>query len=701
VRALGLALLFTAAVFADVVYVKGGKKIEGRVVDDGDTVAVNIYNSTLPDAKFGRHEFEKARVKKIKLTLPAPWHEFQRRLREATTADECFALAEWCKEQKLKDHRRWALEHACRLDHDHAGARKQLGSLAPRKKWTDRVALAREYIESRDPESVWRKIKPDAKFPFLRVELDRARRSLGQATGYQENRPVALRADKLEDGAKYTLFVPRAYDSEQPDSAAYDPLKPTPLVVGLHGGGPGGADGKSVVGSGVQAMPFYRSHCQRLGWICVCPDALRAGWGGRENDGLMDAILDELCALYNIDENRIYLIGHSMGGGGTWVQGERLAEQWAAIAPAASYGVRGLAKLQKTQTGFYVYHSDDDPRTRVGGVRPRMLSLPGSGADFVYTELSGKGHSFPGHVREAIFKWFLPRTRGAGRGKIKSAVRPLSSFRRKISRDEKKYLPALGGAPGATDSLSPLLKKLKTGGGVAKQVVPKLVAHPDPKTSARVGSILVKATTGSDVRRYAARVLGGRKAKDQAKALGRALSIETDPAALLDILAALGEVDAPEAGGAVLKFLKARVDYLHKRAQSDRLDNTDWSTILPTIARACTLLGGWKTERAGAEIAKHAIERVFLHGLQVIYDRQNQRPLPAARALAGAACDAVAKIGDAAAVSALNRMKKSGQGNGGATVTVVRGYVAIMTGWAKDSAIAAHVADALRRLDNG
>ena len=38
----------------------------------------------------------------------------------------------------------------------------------------------------------------------------------------------------------------------------------------------GGADGKLVVGSGEQAMPFYQGSCKRLGWIAVCPNAVVA-----------------------------------------------------------------------------------------------------------------------------------------------------------------------------------------------------------------------------------------------------------------------------------------------------------------------------------------------------------------------------------------------------------------------------------------
>jgi predicted peptidase len=36
---------------------------------------------------------------------------------------------------------------------------------------------------------------------------------------------------------------------------------------------------------------------------------------------------------YKVDPSRIYLMGHSMGGFGTWWLGQKYADTWAAIAP--------------------------------------------------------------------------------------------------------------------------------------------------------------------------------------------------------------------------------------------------------------------------------------------------------------------------------------------------------------------------------
>ncbi len=690
-----LVLLATFAP-ADTVWVKG-KKLVGRAFEDGESIRVNEFNSTLPGMTLGTHTYPKSAVKKIKRTFPLPHLEFQRRLSAAESADACFELGEWAGKHKLKGERRFALEAALRFDSAHSAARKALGSKAPKGSWADYLKLAREFVAARGASArlaVWRRIERVKSFPFSKAELLRAVRSRAQPTGYQKDRPLAMRADKLLPNAKYTLLVPKNYD----------PFVATPLLIGLHGGGAGGADGKLVVGAGHQAMNFYQNDCEERGWICACPNALRAGWGQRVNDDMIDAMLEELCALYNIDENRIYLVGHSMGGGGTWAQGSRLPETWAAIAPAASFGVRGIKKFEKTKTPFYVYHSDNDPRTVVAGVRPHMRNLLGNRKlDFVYTELPGRGHTFPREVVKDIFAFFAPRRLARGPGRFKTAVRPLPSFRRKVSRDEKKYLPKLediagGSSSGKPQSLSALLKELKRGGGVAEASVKKLVACRDDKTNRRVAKVVLDAQTGPDVRRYAARVLGLRHAKDAVGDLGRALLFETDSDALLEMLAALDEINDASAGPPLLKFLKKRADYFAKRRSGKRLHHSDWITILPTLARACRLVGRFKPDHGGAVIAKSVLVGVLLSDTEVVFDIENQRPLPPLHALASAACEAAGRLGGSEVTTALERIVKRGAGAADATVVKIRGPVSALSNFPKDRTVVSAARSALRTV---
>ena len=49
---------------------------------------------------------------------------------------------------------------------------------------------------------------------------------------------------------------------------------------------------------------------------------------------IMD-VLDMIRKEFNVDERRIYLMGHSMGGAGTYYLGSKYRNIWAALAPIA------------------------------------------------------------------------------------------------------------------------------------------------------------------------------------------------------------------------------------------------------------------------------------------------------------------------------------------------------------------------------
>jgi poly(3-hydroxybutyrate) depolymerase len=74
-------------------------------------------------------------------------------------------------------------------------------------------------------------------------------------------------------------------------------------------------------------------------------------------------VLDIVRKEYNVDENRIYLMGHSMGGAGTLYLGVKYASIWAAIAPIApaAFGIEpdSLAEI-KNMPVIFVHGAADE-----------------------------------------------------------------------------------------------------------------------------------------------------------------------------------------------------------------------------------------------------------------------------------------------------------------------------------------------------
>src|SRR4029077_3129842 len=128
------------------------------------------------------------------------------------------------------------------------------------------------------------------------------------------------------------IFVRSPYDKTLQSAALYvptpyDPGKPAPLVVFLHG--------KFSTEIDYVAMPFFRQLAESSGAIVVAPY-------GRGDIQYVDpapadvyATLDAVLAALNIDRKRIYLAGHSMGGFGVFEVGPREANRCAGFLCAS------------------------------------------------------------------------------------------------------------------------------------------------------------------------------------------------------------------------------------------------------------------------------------------------------------------------------------------------------------------------------
>lgn len=528
---------------ADTIILHKGRKIEGVVVSRQDDafVVINPWNSRHPAMTWEipeKNRIPRAKVKEV-IIEDAPLVEIRRRsVTPGRTAAEHVALAELAKASKLKKFDEFHVEEALALDPSNAEALALFGGEA---RWTRTSkgdphldptlrTLEAEYVELVEPSEV--KAKLDAMRDAgskRRVEyLERARRSAAQPRGTRAKVPLTLRSEEAP-GATYCIHVPKLYH----------PLRPTPLVVALHGGGRGGADESIVTGSGEQAMPFYQRLADTWGWIVVCPTALAAPWSHRKNEPWMDALLDEMRCLYNVDENRIYLTGHSMGGFGAWYWGPKRADVWAAISPCAGGGGPGGVASKGLPT--YIYHGADDGVVGPGGDRAAAKALGNASKpfDFVYTELDGVGHGFPEWVRKDIFRFFAGRAKDRSR---RPSPRPQSSFERKVSKEEviafgnPKDIPEDGEADAGTKAL---IDDLERGGGAAAEAATALGERKDAKTAKAVARVLRSRKATVDVRVAACRALGAIGLPACIKPLARALK-DDDYRVVEAAVAALG-----------------------------------------------------------------------------------------------------------------------------------------------------------------
>lgn len=103
------------------------------------------------------------------------------------------------------------------------------------------------------------------------------------------------------------------------------------------------------------------------------------------------SLVDHLIDSLNIDPDRIYLVGLSMGGFGTWEFTARRPELFAAAVPMAGFSDPNQVGTIR-HIPFWIFHGNADESNPVEGSRTMFELLTKAGAEVKYTEYEGAGH---------------------------------------------------------------------------------------------------------------------------------------------------------------------------------------------------------------------------------------------------------------------------------------------------------------------
>jgi predicted esterase len=146
--------------------------------------------------------------------------------------------------------------------------------------------------------------------------------------------------------------------------------------------------------------------------------------GTKETDRTKVAELSEKDAMnvlamirkeFNVDDNRIYLMGHSMGGGGALHLGEKYSGQWSAVvglAPAA-FGFPWAADSKLKEVPLLIVQGDADALVQPARSQQLAEQLKGLNYRVEYTLLPGLDHgSVIGGSMPDVFRFFAAHTKG-------------------------------------------------------------------------------------------------------------------------------------------------------------------------------------------------------------------------------------------------------------------------------------------------
>jgi len=115
--------------------------------------------------------------------------------------------------------------------------------------------------------------------------------------------------------------------------------KSLPLIVFLHGHGECGAPDGSELDL-VASYAYFKEIKAGKDFpaIMVAPQCPKPYYWGNFIESL-DRFLDYVISENNVDPERVYLTGLSMGGTATWLWAQARAERFAAIAPVCGEGI--------------------------------------------------------------------------------------------------------------------------------------------------------------------------------------------------------------------------------------------------------------------------------------------------------------------------------------------------------------------------
>ncbi len=285
----------------------------------------------------------------------------------------------------------------------------------------DRVELRIYHFTNTDEDL------PYAVFVSSKVSKDHPAPLVLALHGMGGNHGTFLRTQCVEEAEKngFILIGPMGYS----------PNGPFGMQFGMGGrggrGGPGGIGRRGGAPTNGPTATPGTNQTDRAGrgrGMGMGPRGGGAPIGGtKETDSAKVAQLSEIdaitvlkmaCKEFNVDQNRIYLMGHSLGGGGSLHMGEKYSSVWAgvaALAPAA-FGFQWTADSKLKNVPLLILQGDADTMVRPAGSQQLADQLKSLNFQSEFKLLPGFDHGgiIAGGMPDA-FAFFNSHTKAASR----------------------------------------------------------------------------------------------------------------------------------------------------------------------------------------------------------------------------------------------------------------------------------------------
>ena len=224
----------------------------------------------------------------------------------------------------------------------------------------------------------------------------------------------------LDRDQAFAIFVPKSYD----------PKKPMPVVIFLHSWWTNFDDKQWLRVAEVPGT--IQDECDKRGWVMIGPEAGGNSWYSPQAEEQVLETVEHVKKYVNIDDNRLVLIGRSMGGAGAltiamhhpdrvmgvvalapvtdYVEfsnsnpGLLLADQPGSVKTAFGGLPDDIPKVYKDMSAIhaadafskfpvYIIHGADDPVVPVTHSQKLVPLIKKAGGQVIYKEVPKEGHN--------------------------------------------------------------------------------------------------------------------------------------------------------------------------------------------------------------------------------------------------------------------------------------------------------------------
>jgi predicted peptidase len=225
------------------------------------------------------------------------------------------------------------------------------------------------------------------------LDLSHSRLVQDPAAGKQVEQSLAT----TDGGAiPYLLYQPENYTQDG---------KKVPLMLFLHGRGESNGPLSIVAKWG---PPQRLAAGEHMKYLVVSPQCPRESfWSNDDQQTRLLELLKHIKQTYNIDEDRIYLTGLSMGGFGTWRLAAEHTDMFAAAVPVCGKGdpKQGAAL---TQLPIWAWHGTEDNAVPYQCSVAMVDAIKAAGGTKVrFTSLEHIGHNSwqAAYQSDDLYRW--------------------------------------------------------------------------------------------------------------------------------------------------------------------------------------------------------------------------------------------------------------------------------------------------------